>query len=329
MARMRCGGLGKTAILPAMTSVARTISAGNGWRADDVVCTAGRGDRPFEEAHGDFCVAAVTAGTFRYRTTEGTALLAPGALLLGNEGSCYECGHEHAAGDRCLSFHFSGDLLDQILEHLPGATRVGFSAPRIPAMPELSRLLAEAEAAREDGEPDEMEEIALRLAAAALSLGGGTGRAAAPRRLDQRRVAEAVRLIEIDPARPTDLSALASGAATSPFHFLRVFRQVTGQTPYQFVLARRLNLAAVRLRRTAEPISAIAFDAGFNDLSTFNRRFKRVIGLTPAAFRAAAGGGRTQVREAEGADFARPPGRIPGESREAVPAGASTNRASD
>src|SRR5690606_20465630 len=97
----------------------RTIAAGDGWRAVDLVCTAGRDDRPFEEAHGDFCVAAVTAGTFRYRTIQGTALLAPGALLLGNAGACFECGHEHAAGDRCLSFHFSSDLLEQILANVP------------------------------------------------------------------------------------------------------------------------------------------------------------------------------------------------------------------
>ena len=329
MAGIRCGGLGKTAILRAMTSASRTIAAGNGWRADDVVCTAARGDRPFEEAHGDFCVAVVTAGTFRYRTNQGTALLAPGALLLGNEGSCFECGHEHAAGDRCLSFHFSGDLLDQILEHVPGASRLGFATPRIPAMPELSRLFAEAEAARDDGEPAEMEEIGLRLAGAALSLCAGARPVDAPRRLDQRRVAEAVRLIEIDPARPTDLSTLASGAATSPFHFLRVFRQVTGQTPYQFVLARRLNLAAVRLRRTAEPISAIALDAGFNDLSTFNRRFKRVIGLTPAAFRAAAGRGRTHVPKGKVAGDSGVAGRIPGNGRGTVPPDVSTNHASD
>ena len=53
-------------------------------------------------------------------------------------------------------------------------------------------------------------------------------------------------------------------------------------TPYQFVLRTRLHRAAVRLRtdRTIA-VSAIAFDAGFNDLSTFNRRFRRVMGATP------------------------------------------------
>lgn len=269
---------------------ARTVAAGKGWRADDIVCTAVRGARPFEEAHGDFCVAVVTAGTFGYRTTQGAALLAPGTLLLGNAGSGFECGHDHSNGDRCLSFHFSGDLLEQVLAHVPGASRRGFTAPNVPALPKLGRLLAEAEAARDDGETAEIEEIGLRLAGAALALDAGDAPARPPRRLDVRRVSEAVRLIERDPARPIDLGTLASGAATSPFHFLRVFRQITGQTPYQFVLARRLHRAAVRLRRTAEPVSAIALDCGFNDLSTFNRRFKREIGETPAAFRAGRAG---------------------------------------
>jgi AraC family transcriptional regulator len=64
-----------------------------------------------------------------------------------------------------------------------------------------------------------------------------------------------------------------------------VFRQVVGTTPHQYLLRTRLHRAAVRLRRTNESISAIAFDAGFNDLSTFNRRFRRVIGVSPGAWR--------------------------------------------
>jgi AraC-like DNA-binding protein len=61
---------------------------------------------------------------------------------------------------------------------------------------------------------------------------------------------------------------------------------MTGMTPHQYVLRTRLHRAAVRLRLSDEPISAIAFDAGFNDLSTFNRRFRRIMGVTPGAFRA-------------------------------------------
>ena len=68
----------------------------------------------------------------------------------------------------------------------------------------------------------------------------------------------------------------------SPYHFLRTFRAVVGMTPHQFILRTRLNRAAVRLRRTDEHISAIAFAAGFNDLSTFNRRFQRMMGSARA-----------------------------------------------
>jgi AraC family transcriptional regulator len=41
----------------------------------------------------------------------------------------------------------------------------------------------------------------------------------------------------------------------------------------------------VQLRRSTESISTIAYDAGFNDLSTFNRRFRRIMGTTPSAYR--------------------------------------------
>ena len=72
----------------------------------------------------------------------------------------------------------------------------------------------------------------------------------------------------------------------SSYHFLRVFRQVVGLTPYQYLLRLRLHRAALRLRRTTEPVSAVAFESGFGDLSTFNRRFRRVIGVSPLLYRA-------------------------------------------
>ena len=55
----------------------------------------------------------------------------------------------------------------------------------------------------------------------------------------------------------------------------------------EYVLRTRLHRAAVRLRTCDEPISTIAFDAGFGDLSTFNRRFRRLMGCSPGAYRAA------------------------------------------
>jgi AraC family transcriptional regulator len=108
-----------------------------------------------------------------------------------------------------------------------------------------------------------------------------------PSMRDERRITMAVRQIEAQADERLGLNALARGAAMSPYHFLRTFRQVTGMTPHQYVLHTRLQRAAQRLRASVVPVSMIAFEAGFNDLATFNRRFRRLIGVTPSAFRAA------------------------------------------
>ncbi|RWC49474.1 MAG: AraC family transcriptional regulator [Mesorhizobium sp.] len=273
-----------------MTTITHSLASGAGWHVTDVICTAGSDDRPFEEAHQDFCVAAVTSGTFRYRTQQGTAMLAPGALLLGNPGTCYECGHEHGSGDRCLSFHFGPAYMERIVAGVPGARKLAFAAPRLPPLPVLAPLLAEAETARDMADNGAFEELSLRMAGAAVgTVSGATHVRRAPSRRDQKRVAEAVRRIELDADGPVSLTELADETATSPYHFLRIFRQVAGMTPYQFLLKTRLHRAAVRLRMSDDAVSAIAFEAGFNDLSTFNRRFRRVMGETPGHYRARRG----------------------------------------
>jgi AraC-like DNA-binding protein len=284
----------------------QNLASGQGWYVSDVLCTAGAGDRPFEEEHKNFCVAAVTSGTFRYRTSQGTAMLAPGGILLGNVGACYECGHEHGAGDRCLSFHFAPAYLDRIASDVPGAGKLAFDVPHLPPLPALASLLAEAEAARETADIEAFEELGLRIAGAAIAVASDAAPGVhPPSRRDQKRVAEAVRQIELNAERPVSLTDLAGATATSPYHFLRSFRQVAGMTPYQFLLRTRLHRAAVRLRMSNEAISAIAFEAGFNDLSTFNRRFRRVMGETPGDYRA----GRAKANAAQSVVGPHQPGK--------------------
>ena len=262
------------------------LASGPGWSVSDIVCTAGPRDRPFEERYADACIAAVGEGTFRCRSTQGTALLAPGSILLGNAGECFECGHEHGTGDRCLAFHFAPDCLEAIVSAVPGARRAVFALPRLPALPRLMPLLAAAEAARDDGDGPALEELALRFAGSVAGLLADAGTCAGePTPLDQRRITIALRRIEAAAEEPLPLAALAGKAAMSPYHFLRTFCRVVGMTPHQYLLRTRLHRAAVRLRRSSEPIAAIAYDAGFGDLSTFNRRFRRVMGVSPGMYR--------------------------------------------
>jgi AraC family transcriptional regulator len=156
----------------------------------------------------------------------------------------------------------------------------------VPPASELIGILAEAAVARDERDMAALEELATRLAGAVLMLTSGrTSSARRPSMRDERRITMAVRRIGAETDAHLGLNALARGAAMSPYHFLRTFRQVTGMTPHQYVLHARLLQAARRLRASADPVSAIAFEAGFNDLATFNRRFRRLIGVTPSVFR--------------------------------------------
>jgi len=270
----------------------RELACGPGWRVVDVVCTAGRADRPFEEHHAAVSISAVTQGMFGYRGTQGAALLAPGALLLGNPHHCFTCGHEHGTGDRCLSFHFTPQFMEGVASAVPGARRYDFTAPSLPPLPGLLPLLAAVEAARDAADVSELEELALRLAGAVTAtLGGATRRGRAPNASDERRIAAALKRIEskvgAHAGEKSSLAELALSAAMSPYHFLRTFRAVVGMTPHQYILHRRMHRAAVRLRRSKDNISVIAFACGFSDLSTFNRRFRRIMGATPGAYRSA------------------------------------------
>jgi AraC family transcriptional regulator len=266
------------------------LAAGPGWSVRDVVCDYGPHDHAFVEEHAETAISAVAGGSFQYRTRAGSAVLVPGSLLLGNPGTCFECGHEYAAGDRCLAFHFAPAFFEGLAADVPGARSTTFGCPSVPPRSELTGLLALAEVARDERDAAGLEEQAIRIAGAVLAITADKPRSGrSPSARDQRRITRVVRRIEAEADEGLSLSALAGEAAMSPYHFLRIFRQVTGMTPHQYVLRARLHRAAARLRESPDPISTIAFSAGFKDLATFNRRFRRLIGTTPSGYRAAGG----------------------------------------
>jgi AraC family transcriptional regulator len=100
----------------------RPLARGDGWSVNDVICTSGPDDRPFEELFCGVSIAIVVAGTFQYRTVTGRELMTPGSLLPGNPGQRFECGHEHGTGDRCIAFRFAPDYFERIAADL-GASR--------------------------------------------------------------------------------------------------------------------------------------------------------------------------------------------------------------
>ncbi|BDG72241.1 AraC family transcriptional regulator [Roseomonas fluvialis] len=81
------------------------------------------------------------------------------------------------------------------------------------------------------------------------------------------------------------LSELAGAAGLSLWHFARAFKAATGQTPHQFVMARRLAHALRLLARTSQSITSVAVCCGFSDQAHLTRCFRSRYGTTPAAYR--------------------------------------------
>ena len=265
----------------------RTLATGDGWSVREVVCNAGPSDRPFEERHEGLSVSAVIEGSFIYRSDAGRGLLYPGALLLGNSGSCFECGHAHGVGDRCISLNVRDDLFGEIAAAAASTSRFRFSAPSLPPSPKALPVVALMEALSLRAPALRREELVLGLIERVVAATADQKRiAAAPAALEARRVVEAIRLVESDAARPVRLQDLAASAGMSKYHFLRVFRRLTGMTPYQYLLSARMRRAALDLASSRRPVLAIALDSGFNDLSTFNHRFRAAFGATPTQYRA-------------------------------------------
>lgn len=270
------------------------LASGPGWSVSDIACSSGPHDRPFEEQHQGVCIAAVMEGSFQYRAAQGAATMLPGAILLGNPKSCFECGHDHGVGDRCLSFIFEPACFESILASVPGARTATFRVPRLPPLASMTPIFAAMKLARGEPDPLRLEQLALDLAARATGLVTEYRQSEpSPTAHDQRRIATAIRRIGIDSNMPLSIHELAADAAMSPYHFLRTFRRVAGMTPHQFILRTRLQDAAVRLRQSSQTILDIALDAGFADLSTFNRRFHSIMGMTPSAYRQSNAAGRT------------------------------------
>src|SRR6202042_600724 len=103
----------------------------------------GPSDRPFEERHDGFSVSAVIEGTFTYRSDAGHGLLYPGALLLGNNGSCFECGPAHGIGGRCLSLNGHEEQFSEIAAAATSTSRFRFSAPSLSPSPKALPVIAQ------------------------------------------------------------------------------------------------------------------------------------------------------------------------------------------
>jgi AraC family transcriptional regulator len=265
------------------------IHEGPGLSIYDARCDAGPGERPGVEVFRRHSLAFVRRGSFGCLTLGASHELVAGSVLVGRPGQEYTATHEHhACGDECLSLKLAPELAESL-----GAGKAAWERGRVPPVPQLMVLGELAQAAAEGTSDIGADEAALIFAAKfAETVRGDGATAARTTATDRRRAVETALWLEANSAEEIGLEAAAREARLSPFHFLRVFARVLGVTPHQYLVRTRLRRAARLLAEGDRPVTEVALDAGFEDLSNFVRSFRRAAGVTPGAFRRAARGER-------------------------------------
>ena len=120
-------------------------------------------------------------------------------------------------------------------------------------------------------------------------------------------------LMDREYARPLDIAAIARAALMSTAHFSRQFRAAYGETPYSYLMTRRIERAKALLRGGDLSVTEVCMEVGCTSLGSFSARFTELVGQTPTAYRARDHGDLVSVSGCVAKDVTRPsrrPSRI-------------------
>jgi AraC-like DNA-binding protein len=165
--------------------------------------------------------------------------------------------------------------------------------------------------------------VSRRAVVTRIDQGGGYAGRVTPEKLaDLARLRRARDLMDREYASPLDVAALARTALMSTAHFSRQFRAAYGETPYSYLMTRRIERAKLLLRRGDQSVTDVCMAVGCTSQGSFSARITQLTGETPTAYRARDHGELVAVPGCIAKEATRPsrvPSRI-GEARP-VPAG--------
>jgi AraC-like DNA-binding protein len=116
-------------------------------------------------------------------------------------------------------------------------------------------------------------------------------------------------LMDREYARPLEVAALARVALMSSAHFARQFRATYGETPYSYLMTRRIERAKALLRRGDLSVTEVCLAVGCSSLGSFSARFTGLVGETPSAYRARDHSALARVPGCVAKDLTRPTGK--------------------
>ncbi|MER7793877.1 helix-turn-helix transcriptional regulator [Streptomyces sp. NPDC097640] len=134
-----------------------------------------------------------------------------------------------------------------------------------------------------------------------------SSRPAAEQRLSDLALLRRVRdRIDREYAQPLDVEALARGVNMSAGHLSRQFRLAYGESPYSYLMTRRIERAMALLRRGDLSVTEVCFEVGCASLGTFSTRFTELVGMPPGAYRRQMASGTAEMPPCVAKQVTRP-----------------------
>jgi AraC family transcriptional regulator len=258
-----------------------------------------RGNDPGEDRADCYSMNFVERGTFALQMRKRRWTIGVHEIFVTAPDMDYRCREiDRRRGDApgaCLDVRFSDSARDAIEERAVAGLRehlpvVPVNNRRAYLQRRLARYLTNA------GNPLAVDLIAGELLHSTFADDGAPRRRYTTKQLEWygRRIDESRRMLHEDYSACHTLDRLARNAGMSAYHFARIFRELAGVPPHRYLIRRRLEAAAERLRDGAS-VTGVCYEVGFGNLSHFIHMFRACYGIAPSRWRSAG-----PAREANG-----------------------------
>lgn len=247
------------------------------------------------EYNDSFTLSFIRRGFFEYRSFKREDEVHAGRILLSKPGYEHTTRHIDNQPDTVTIFDFTRSFYEETIVEQYGSRlpwilqNKDLHSLMVNSTPELEYLHRRIFEKISAGSCHalEIDEMVFRLLEKLMELlGMAQTPANVPDRLKQLHLntAEKARDYLLTRFRePVSLQQLAAHCLVSPFHFSRIFKAITGESPHQYLNAVRLTHAKLMLEETYASVSAIAYDCGFNSPEHFVTAFRKMYGIRPSA----------------------------------------------
>lgn len=267
------------------------------YRIEDFRCHCTVCSVTHPEYNKSFSLSFIRKGFFEYRTYKRNDEVHVGRILISKPGFEHTTRHIDNQPDVVTIFDFKKSFFEETILEVYGSRlpwilkNNDIHSVMLRATPELEyihHLIFQKITSKKYNSLEIDEMVIGLLEKMMLVLGNATTPGNIPDKLKQ------LHLITIESARnyilshfkeSISLQQLAMHCFVSPFHFSRIFKTITGESPHQYLSSVRLTHAKVLLEETNEPVSAIAYDCGFNSPEHFVTAFKKYYKINPSALR--------------------------------------------